>query len=161
MKNMIHGYNRTSDAGLDTSSFSVFMEGCNLSCPYCMNSRLIKIGNPCVPNITDHLKEDVDKYKPEMIVISGGEPTCRVLALNRLIVLFKSWGCKVGLSTNGTNPNILERFVSRFNKIDYVSLDLKGDVMVYDKLGDSEYFFKVLASWLILRKEKNIRPEFN
>ena len=161
MKNMIHGYNKASDAGLDTSSFSVFMEGCNLNCPYCMNCRLIKRGNPCVPNIVEKLKDDVDAYKPDMIMISGGEPTCRILALYKATGLFKSWGCKVGLSTNGTHPNILEKFVSKYNKIDYVSLDLKGDAEVYEKLGDSEYFFRVIHSWLILRREKKARPDFN
>lgn len=161
MKNLIYTYNKTSDAGVNTSSFSVFMNGCNLVCPYCMNSKLICNGGNPDPTVLARLKEDFDSYQPEMIMISGGEPTESPLELYAIIGLFESWGCKVGLSTNGTNPDILEDLVKEHKSVDYVAMDLKGDQIIYDCLGDYEYFMKVLSSWLILREEKRTRHDFN
>ena len=160
MKNIIYAYNRTSDAGPDTSSFSVFMKGCNLRCPYCMNSKLIEGKHKVDAHIMKNLKKDVDHYKPEMIFISGGEPTGNSLILYNASSIFKSWGCKVGMSTNGTNPETLKKFIYGYKKIDYVAMDLKGNVDIYKDLGDSEYFMRVMASWVILREEKRVRPEF-
>lgn len=161
IKNLICAYNKTSDAGIDTSSFSVFMDRCNLCCPYCMNGKLITKREDVDPGILKRLKKDVDEYKPQMIFISGGEPTESPLALFSAISLFKSWGCKIGVSTNGTNPEILKKFVSEYGKIDYVAMDLKGNADVYKKLGNIEYFMRVMSSWLILRAEKKTRSEFN
>lgn len=161
VKNLICAYNKVSDAGSETSSFSVFMDGCNLCCPYCMNAKIIAKKPDIDPGIIKRLKKDVDEYKPKMIFISGGEPTENPLALFSAISLFKSWGCKIGLSTNGTNPEILKKFVSEYGKIDYVAMDLKGNAGVYKKLGDIEYFMKVLSSWIILRAEKKNRADFN
>lgn len=162
IKRFICSYNKTSDAGPDTSSFSVFMSGCNLSCPYCMNGRLIRKKEEENSDILKRLKKDVDEYKPEMIFISGGEPTENPLALFGVIGVFKSWGCKIGMSTNGTNPERLEKFISEYKKINYVAMDLKGDIDTYKILGNSEYFMKVLSSWISLRKEKkNRKDSFN
>lgn len=161
MKNLIYSYNKTSDAGLDTSSFSVFMKGCNLRCPYCMNSKLIDGKCKSDVNIIKKLKKDVESYNPKMIFISGGEPTENPLVLFAIISIFKSWGCKIGMSTNATNPEIVKKFISGYKNIDYVAMDLKGNADAYKTLGDSEYFMRVLASWLVLRNEKKQRPKFD
>lgn len=161
MKNIIYAYNKTSDAGFDTRSFSVFTKGCNLQCPYCMNSKLIDGKYKTNVNIMEKLKADVDAEKPKMIFISGGEPTLDSVILFAAINIFKSWGCKVGMSTNGTNPELLKKFASGYKKIDYVALDFKGDINAYKELGDSTYYMKVLSSWLILREEQKLRPEFD
>lgn len=161
MDKLIFAYNKTSDAGPDTSSFSVFMDGCNLSCPYCLNGKLINKRDDYDPTVLERLKKDFATYKPEMIFISGGEPTTNPLTLFATINLFKSWGCKIGLSTNGTNPDTLRKFINEYKKIDYVAMDLKGDIDVYRKLGDAEYFMRVMSSWLALRQEKVVRDGFN
>ena len=149
----IVAFNKCSDAGPDTSDFAVFMNGCNLCCPYCMNNEL-RESKDAYHDLMPNLKKTVDKCKPEKIFISGGEPTLNHLALFYLCGKFKSWGCNVGLSTNGTFPDIIENLVLKYEKIDYVALDLKGDARVYKLLGNVDYFFKVLSSWSILRKAK-------
>ena len=161
MENIICAYNKTSDAGSDTSSFSVFMDKCNLCCPYCMNGNIINRKTNIDPEILNNLKRDVDKFKPKMIFISGGEPTERPFDLLNIIRLFRSWGCKIGLSTNGINTEILKMSVTEYCNIDYVSMDLKGDIDIYNNLGNSEYFMNVISSWLILRNEKKLREDFN
>jgi len=158
---MISFYNNCSDAGPDISAYAVFMDGCNLCCPYCMNSQLIKKREDVETNILERLKKDVDKDKPELIFISGGEPTLNPLALLTISTLFKSWGCKVGMSTNGTLPHTVEELVCRYKKIDYVALDLKGGVEEYKQLGSVDYYFNVLTSWMVLRKEKEERKNFD
>jgi pyruvate-formate lyase-activating enzyme len=126
-----------------------------------MNSKLIDGKYKVDAHIMKNLKKDVDHHKPEMIFVSGGEPTLNSLLLFNATSIFKSWGCKVGMSTNGTNPEVLKKFISGYKKIDYVALDLKGNAEVYKSLGDSEYFMRVLASWVILREEQKSRPEFD
>ena len=38
----IKGFNKCSEAGIDTFAPAIFLEGCNLCCPYCMNVNLVK-----------------------------------------------------------------------------------------------------------------------
>lgn len=160
MKNnnsFVCAYNTTSDAGMDTSSFSVFTNGCNLCCPYCMNNKLLSKEYDIKPDTFKNLSKDVKLYKPEMIFISGGEPTEKVNELLKIIKTFKTWGCKVGMSTNGTNPDTLNKCLS---KLDYVAMDLKGDQNVYSLIGDPDNYINVLSSWTMLRKEKGKRNSF-
>jgi pyruvate-formate lyase-activating enzyme len=126
-----------------------------------MNGKLIENSNNAHPSLMERLKEDVIKIKPSMIFISGGEPTVNPLSLFVAIRTFKSWGCKVGVSTNGINTNVLNDFILKYHKIDYVAMYLKGNIDAYKALGSTEYYMNVMASWLILRKEKKDREEFN
>lgn len=158
--NFIYAYNRTSELEMeDISSFSIFLKGCNLSCPYCMNNKLISANeNKLDDKILKDFKSDVKKINPQMIFISGGEPTHNYLALFWAINLIKSLKCKIGMSTNGTNPIILKKIIK---DIDYIAMDLKGDVDAYRQLGNSSLFMKILYAWSILREEVINRKNFH
>lgn len=119
---IICGFNKASEIGADTFAPSIFLRGCNFKCPYCMNLRLVKGDFPDKIDL-EIVKKFVQEEKCEWLMISGGEPTCT--SQESLIYLLKeieSWGCKIGMSTNGSNYTTLYHIIEY---IDYVALDIK------------------------------------
>lgn len=147
--------------GMDIFAPSIFLGGCNLRCPYCINCKLIKteelnlIDISCIEN---YIKEN----NCEWINISGGEPTCSgEEALTNLIKTVKSWDCKVGMATNGVNSLIIKNVVQY---LDYVALDIKTlDQEQYASINVSEKdpLTQVLISQSYLIREKNKRNTFD
>ena len=84
---------------------TVFLKGCNFSCPYCYNSSLIENGLPTngilEEDFFDFLKNR--KGKLDGVAVTGGEPL-----LQKDIITFiekiKQLGFKVKLDTNGSFP---------------------------------------------------------
>jgi len=161
----IYGFNKTSEAGQDTFAISVFLGGCNLRCPYCMNASLVRKSTNKITDI-EEIKDYVIKNKVDKVVISGGEPT--ITNKDQLIDLIKeikSWGCNVGMSTNGTNTGIL---VSVIGFLDYVAIDIKAtkceqyEEISFDKnLHKLSVLESVFLSLSKLVEEKNNRPTFD
>jgi len=155
---IIRGLNRTTEIGSDIFAPSIFLDGCNLRCPYCMNSKLV-IGSTDTEISINQLEKIVQEDKAEWVIISGGEPTCTpVDLLKNLIKIIKSWGCKIGVSTNGTNNATLQLIL---RLIDYVALDIKSDANIYLKIGHNEDFNNLLKSRSVLAEEKNKRNDFD
>jgi pyruvate formate lyase activating enzyme len=150
---IIYGFNGSSDVGESTFGVSVFLAGCNLRCPYCMNSRLV-LEKDLVPVDINEIKSFVRDNKREWVMISGGEPTLDKNLFN-LIQEIRSWGCKVGLSTNGTNCDALRCVIS---SLDYVAMDIKTSrhELVYP-----DGFIDPIRSLSILVYESHNRPSFN
>ena len=108
----------------------IFLPGCNLNCPYCHN--------PSIVNPEKNSLEDINKIMSSIygrkhlingVVISGGEPTLYSDLLN-YINIFKSWGLKVKIDTNGTKPNIIKTL-----NPDYIAMDLKTSLDKYHAIG--------------------------
>jgi pyruvate formate lyase activating enzyme len=162
----IYGFNKTSEMGDEVFAVSIFLAGCNLKCPYCMNSKLVTCkGLKEVPikKVESYVKDN----NCEWVNISGGEPTETDLEeLVNLIHLIKSWGCQVGMATNGVKVNELRRVVKWLN---YAALDIKtNDWETYDRLLPSHIkldvtnpYINVLRSQSILATEKNQRKDFD
>ena len=145
----IYGFNKTSEAGNDKLNFSIFLKGCNLRCPYCINSKLV-FGNDIKSIPFNFIKKAIIKDKPDMIIISGGEP----LVTKNLITIvekIKKLGCRVGMSTNGILNNELKDIVML---LDYVALDIKTTKpLIYDKItGIFKSLSTVLYSKEIIEK---------
>lgn len=155
----ICGFNRASEIGVDTFSPSIFLSGCNFHCPYCMNSRLVN-GKINIHVGIEEVKKFVQEEGSEWLMISGGEPTCT--PIEHLINLFKeieSWGCKIGMSTNGSNFNELRRIIKYLN---YVALDIKAsNISDYQKLSDKNVYKNLLMSLYLLRIIKKSRNDFS
>jgi len=123
----IYGFNKSSEAGPDNFAPSIFLGGCNFRCPYCMNSKLVKMVDVKEVSL-DTVKEFVIENKCEWVNISGGEPTLQLDdELCELIEEIAGWGCKVAMSTNGTGDLICIPLLK------YVTMDLKTDSTTYAK----------------------------
>ena len=151
MKLQICGMNNTIDAGPDNFGCSIFLKGCNLRCPYCMNASLVN--GKCETDIKlDDVYDFVKKDKSDWVFISGGEPTYAYSEdILPMIINFYKMGKKIGISTNGTDPDTLNELLSWVN---YVAMDLKGDIKTYEKISGvagGKVFMKVIESWNLLR----------
>jgi len=158
----IRGFNKASEAGVDIFAPSIFLGGCNLRCPYCINFKL------ALNEITNEIDiEEVRKYvaddKSEWLMISGGEPTINDADdLSNLLGEIKFWGCKVGMSTNGCFPNTLSKIIKLLN---YVALDIKSNKQEhYDLISENSKFCafnNMIISHGLLAEEKNKRKDFD
>lgn len=156
---MIYGFNKTSEAGIDVFAPTIFLAGCNLKCPYCMNAKLVKMEGLNKVDI-EVVKKYVSEEKCEWLNISGGEPTITdITLLINLLEEIKSWGCKIGISTNGSKPETLRQMISYLN---YVALDIKC-IRACDciKIADINYIINTLRSQSIIMDIKNIRDDFD
>jgi len=162
---IIYGFNQCSEMGDNIFAPSVFVGGCNLRCPYCMNSKLIT-GDKVKQVEWNDIRDYVSRNKIEWITISGGEPTCiNPKLLMNLINSFIGMGCKVGLSTNGTNTENLSRIISGLN---YVALDIKSSrYYVYEEiscnhqLGKYNSFNNIILTRASLSSNKFYREDFD
>ena len=154
----IYGFNKASEAGLDLFAPSIFLGGCNLRCPYCMNSKLINCHLDKTVDI-DVVRQYVLEDKSKMLMISGGEPFCTPPdLLTNLLDEIKTWGCKIGVSTNGTKVDELKDFIHYFN---YVAMDFKSSKHeVYDKIGEPSLVLNVLVCKSFLRLTAMNRKDF-
>jgi pyruvate formate lyase activating enzyme len=106
---------------------TVFLVGCNLSCPWCYSSEIVlpeKIKNhPTLPEkeFFKFLKER--RGLLEGVVVCGGEPTFNK-DLPSFIKKIKKMGYFVKLDTNGSNPKMLGELIKK-KLVDYVAMDIK------------------------------------
>ena len=158
----ICGFNECSEMGNDVFAPSIFLGGCNLQCPYCMNSKLILTQSPRVD--LEEVRKYIRNNNSEWVMISGGEPTCiRPELLQNLLNFFKGLGCKIGMSTNGTNPENLDRALGLLN---YVALDIKSNNdKIYNSLsndsGSYGFLMNVLRSQALMAEIKLGRDDFD
>jgi pyruvate formate lyase activating enzyme len=157
---IIRGFNHTSEIGKDVFSPSIFLEGCNLRCPFCMNSRLVTGKVESKVDILE-VKNFVIQNKSEWLMIGGGEPTCILLdSLIELLKEIKSWGCKIGISTNGVNHDVL---INIMNYLNYVALDFKSpDPDCYDKISTVPNSYRnMLSSRGFLESTQKFSKDFD
>lgn len=105
---------------------TIFLGGCNMRCPFCHNASLVtKVSSLATIPLTDVLNT-LSKRRSilEGVCITGGEPTLNP-GLTDLIRHIKSYGFKIKLDTNGTNPDLLKAYISE-GLIDYVAMDIKN-----------------------------------
>jgi len=108
----------------------VFTHGCNLRCGYCHNYQLLdgcSIGCLKFREIFDWFSRR--RHVIDGVVVSGGEPTLQE-DLEFFIRELKLLGFLVKLDTNGTNPQVLSRLLSR-GLLDFVAMDLKAPIKKY------------------------------
>lgn len=108
----------------------VFLQGCNLRCPYCHNPQFVNSFNKTID--TDHFFDFLSNRKGllEGVVISGGEPTLWD-ELPLFIREIKDLGFIVKLDTNGLRPDIIKQCA-----IDYLALDIKSSFDNYKTISN-------------------------
>ena len=109
----------------DHTAATVFTGGCNLLCPYCHNSGLVKVDGAAI-----YSEEDILSYLKKRqglldgLAITGGEPTLHK-NLPDFIKKVKELGYEVKLDSNGTNPEMLDYLFST-GLVDYAAMDIKN-----------------------------------
>ncbi len=114
---------------------TVFLAGCNFSCPWCHSPTLV------VPKEIEKAPEVEKEYffnflekrknVLEGVVICGGEPTIHK-KLPDFIKKIKNFGYSVKLDTNGSNPEMLQKLIKE-SLLDYVAMDIKAPLTDYKK----------------------------
>ena len=104
---------------------TLFTGGCQLNCPFCHNSELIK--GPFDEGIG---AEEVLKFLKKRqglldgVCVSGGEPLLQP-DIDDFLKEVKALGYRVKLDTNGGFPEKLEQLVTQ-GLVDYVAMDIKN-----------------------------------
>jgi len=165
---LIYGFNKSSEAGDDPFACSIFIGGCNMRCPYCMNMSIIDKKNMPLTTINiKNVKTYITENNVKNIMISGGEPTLIPHHdIINLIGQFKDMGCNVGISTNGTMPNKLSKILSYIN---FVAMDIKtSSPGIYDQITIAGKRSSTSAAWNnliyshnIIKEEHLCRDDFN
>jgi len=109
----------------------VFLQECNLKCPYCYNKPLQQI-NPHLENFSISKIEKLitsNKGLHSIVLFSGGEPTLNddLLKFIRRFK-YKSKINPIGLQTNGTTDNLTEIIQEKL--VEYIHLDYKADCLL-------------------------------
>ena len=113
---------------------TIFLGGCNFRCPVCHNMDLVTGLDNIEPipleDIMKHLKTRAGVI--DGVCITGGEPTLQP-DLDRLIRSIKELGLLVKLDSNGSNADIIRRFIGE-NLIDYIAIDIKSSFSTYNNI---------------------------
>jgi pyruvate formate lyase activating enzyme len=157
----ICGFNTTSEAGDKPLAMGIFLFGCNLRCPFCMNGRIVvkkpeDLENPVKTCSLDSVRNYFTTNPSNWIMISGGEPFyTNPTKLINLLKEFRGWGANIGVSTNGSYP---KRLMEMIEYIDYVTMDFKSprqnDYNSIDSEEGGDTFSNMLETLDFLRRHK-------
>lgn len=103
---------------------SLYIQGCNLRCHYCINRSLLSCKGDLVD--PDFIIQRFQFRREKIIVLSGGEPMMHEETMN-LCSLLKRNGFKVALATNGTFPERIKD-AAEYGIIDHVIMDIKTEL---------------------------------
>ncbi|PID81496.1 anaerobic ribonucleoside-triphosphate reductase activating protein [bacterium DOLZORAL124_64_63] len=103
----------------------VFLQGCNLRCPYCHNAELIPRGQGVLAAEEFLRFLGTRRNRLDGVVLSGGEPTLH-RELPAFMEQIRAQGFAIKLDTNGTRPDVLRQLIAR-ELVDYVAMDLKDE----------------------------------
>lgn len=138
---------------------SVFVQGCNFSCPYCQNPDLVPVHQDF-----NFSEEDILTLLPrrkdfiEAVVVTGGEPAIH-MELPRFAARIKDLGLKVKLDTNGSNPDQLEDMLM-MRLVDYVALDIKTSFKKYKLVSKLKNAEKIIGRSIYTTMLSTVPYEF-
>lgn len=139
---------------------TVFLQGCNLRCPFCHNAELIDgSGTPALTQ--DELLAFLQKRTGllEGVCITGGEPTLQP-GLSELLRQIKHMGYAVKLDTNGMQPSVLKALVAE-GLVDYVAMDIKNSPEKYAQTaGLSDIALSKIEESMVFLMEGTVDYEF-
>ncbi|RLE70942.1 MAG: anaerobic ribonucleoside-triphosphate reductase activating protein [Thermoprotei archaeon] len=113
-------------------SFTLWLSGCNLRCPWCSNTSLARgeIGERItIRRLLELVREAVPLV--EYFHVTGGEPTLQFKALKMLLESVRDeLGLMLSIDTNATIPEALERLVPI---LDHIAIDVKAPLSDFSK----------------------------
>lgn len=140
----------------------VFLQGCNWNCIYCFNRELRQPESFRLITFDD-FETFLDSRKGllDSIVFSGGEPTLHN-GLRNLMLFTKNKGFLIGLHTNGSFPNEINKII---DIVDWIGMDFKATDEKYGEIcGAPVNTLKIFSSIdMIVNKSRNyeIRTTYN
>ncbi len=113
----------------------VFLQGCNLRCPWCQNVDGIDPKGGKVADLGSTI-EYIKGLKPmiDSVVLTGGEPLLQPEACLEFLKAAKGMGLSCAVETNATEPQALKRLLPYLN---LVAIDVKAppsDPKLYEKI---------------------------
>ena len=158
----IYGIEKLTLVDFDAHCSCILFTGaCNFCCPFCQNSALV----------IDQLPEPIDEKEIEEylslrrnllygVVISGGEPTINKDLPEYIKHIKDTYGYKIKLDTNGSNPKMLKQLVEE-GLVDYVAMDVKNSLEDYDiSIGIENYDTSKVNESIEYLKEGHVDYEF-
>jgi pyruvate formate lyase activating enzyme len=108
----------------------LFLPYCNLHCPFCYNTTLVRKPEEMQTILYKEIKQYLTKNKTWLdgVAITGGEPTVHN-ELPNLCKKIKELGLEVKLDTNGTNPMMMKKLITE-KLVDYVAMDIKAPLNI-------------------------------
>ena len=142
-------FNSIQGEGYFAGRTAVFirLSGCNLNCPWCDTDHSAKLGEMSITDILNKVRDLT--ACPDLIVVTGGEPTIHD-QLQHLFIGLKTGfehEPQTAIETNGTNPLMLFRL--RFaNLVDLITVSPKDnmlDINIADSLSVADEVKVVLS----------------
>jgi pyruvate formate lyase activating enzyme len=140
---------------------TIFLQGCNLRCPFCHNSEIIDVRNKNYNQDYNKIIEFLSSRKGMLdgVCISGGEPTI-YKDLPFFLKEIKELGYMVKLDTNGYNPSMLKELIEK-KLVDYIAMDIKNSPDKYGvTVGVDNLDISKLEESILYLLESNIEYEF-
>jgi pyruvate formate lyase activating enzyme len=140
-------------------AYVIFMGGCNMRCPFCHNKSIVdKETETFVESV---VLEDLKKRKGfiNAVVITGGEPTIHGDKLIKLISKIKKMGFVIKLDTNGTNPDLLEKIISK-EIVDYIAMDIKNVFSKYEETCGVKVDIEKIKRSISIIEDSGVEYEF-
>lgn len=109
------------------ATFTLWLCGCNLRCPFCHNWRLAEAAPEACRSVElDTVLEALRGAARlvDMLHVTGGEPVLQARALERLLEESRGLGLGNSINTNCTLPHLLQPLLDR-GLVDHVATDLK------------------------------------
>ena len=138
---------------------TLFTSGCNMRCPFCHNTPLVKGTAP-----ESYEEEEIFSFLQKRqglldgVAITGGEPL-----LQKDIVPFikkiKELGYKVKLDTNGSEPEVLKELIS-LSLVDFIAMDIKNSKEKYALTSGVDVKLEDIEKSVELIKDSGIPHEF-
>jgi pyruvate formate lyase activating enzyme len=114
-------------------SSTVFIGGCNFSCPFCDNPDLVRDqdGVPSIP--LDYFLGFLDSRKGWLdgVCVTGGEPLVHD-DLEDFLLLIRERGLNIKIDTNGSFPERLRSLIHK-KSVDQIAMDVKAPFDKYNK----------------------------
>ena len=111
----------------------IYTPGCDFNCWWCPHPEYLEANCPLIPEeeVMDFLRNRNGMV--EAVVISGGEPTLQA-DLAQFIRTCRHIGYLISLRTNGSNPRVVEGFLSE-RLVHRVEINFKAPTDQYSKFG--------------------------
>ncbi len=145
----------------DKVAATVFTLGCPFRCHYCHNPELVLLNDKQLKILTEEEVFNFLRSRRKLLdalCVTGGEPTLHK-ELPEFLARVKELGLLVKLDTNGTNPAMLKKLISK-NLIDYIAMDIKAPWDKYSEVVGKSVNLEKLQESVKIIIESGLPHEF-